>query len=223
MPASTSATVDELIARFIGIAGLEPDIAVLEALRMLDEHVDVPDTTAFVEHAAEILIKLADVSRTKASTVSVDVRSDLLDLARELGSREKPKGADALLAAARLRGELAKIWLLEEEGGVCTEAEMGQLLGGLSHQDVAKRHTQGRLLAIDFGKRGTVYPVWQVREGDVLPGLDRVLAELDTFDPWMQLAFFLNPNDWLGEASPLSELRRGHIERVVAAAATYAA
>jgi hypothetical protein len=46
---------------------------------------------------------------------------------------------------------------------------------------------------------------------------------LDTFDPWMQMAFFLNPDDWLRGASPLSELRRGHIERVVAAAATYAA
>jgi len=37
----------------------------------------------------------------------------------------------------------------------------------------------------------------------------------------MQAAFFLNPNAFLRDQTPLSELRRGQIDSVLAAASVY--
>jgi hypothetical protein len=127
---------------------------------------------------------------------------------------------DADLLAARVRGTRARRWLLTAEGGVGTAAELGRLLG-LTRQSVDNRRRGGRLLALDSGKRGFLYPVWQVEDGRVLPGLEDVLQELSDFDPWMQAGFFLNPNAFLQDESPLSELRRGNVDRVLAAAGVY--
>lgn len=52
----------------------------------------------------------------------------------------------------------------------------------------------------------------------MLPGLEQVLAELDGCDPWTQAGFMLNPNTWLGEATPLAELRSGELGQVLTTA-----
>jgi hypothetical protein len=124
------------------------------------------------------------------------------------------------LAAARLRGLRAQATLLEAEGGALTPTETASLLR-ISRQAVNKRRRAGHLLALPAGRRGFVYPVWQLSHAGALPGLEPVLGGLAGHDPWMQARFFLSPNLRLDGARPLDELRRGNVERVVEVARVY--
>jgi hypothetical protein len=120
------------------------------------------------------------------------------------------------LTPARLRGLRARKQLLEAEGGVVSGRELAAALG-VTRQAVDKRRLAGKLIGIDLGKRGYVYPVWQVD----LEGLDAVLAELADLAPWSQALFMLGTNSWLNGETPLARLRRGEIAEVVAAARLY--
>lgn len=216
---------EETVEQFRVLARQVPEDVVVAAMRVLAVANVDPAKAAFVARATGALVHLAQTSSQRALLDAAGARSDLLVLVRAL---EDPEALLLLaqadpLAEARVRGLLAKRWLLEEEGGVSSAEQFGRLLGGLSRQAIDKRRRQGKLLALEAGKRGFVYPVWQIHDGRTLAGLDRVLAELDDFDPWMQAAFFLNPNSWLSGESPLVQLRTGNVDRVVAAAATYAA
>jgi len=127
---------------------------------------------------------------------------------------------DDPLAAARLRGVAARQDLLAREGGTLRVKEVAELLH-LSRQAVHKRHRAGRLLAIECGRHGAVYPAWQFVPGGVLPGLEEVLRALADHDPWMQLAFFVSENTALESGTPLDALRRNDLPAVLRAARLY--
>jgi len=127
---------------------------------------------------------------------------------------------DDPLAGARLRGLAARQDLLSREGGTLRVQEVAELLR-LSRQAVHKRHLAGRLLAIDCGRHGDVYPAWQFVPGGVLPGLEEVLRVLAGHDPWMQLAFFVSENAALESGTPLEALRRDDLPAVLRAARLY--
>jgi hypothetical protein len=120
------------------------------------------------------------------------------------------------LTGARLRGIEAKRRMLEEEGGSLTSAEAAELLK-VSRQAIDKRRKEGKLLALELGKKGRHYPSWQFE----LRGLEKVLAKLTGMDSWQKLNFFLNPNDALGDRTPLQVLKKGQMEEVLKAAAVY--
>ena len=121
------------------------------------------------------------------------------------------------LAAARLRGIEAKRKLLESEGGVVSSAKAAEILK-LTRQAVDKRRKEGKLLGLELGKRGYLYPSWQFG----LKGLEDVLAALEGQDFWERISFFLNPNDVLEEETPLAVLtKREDIEDVIRAAKAY--
>jgi hypothetical protein len=123
------------------------------------------------------------------------------------------------LAAARLRGLEAKRNLVEAEGGTLTSAEVARKLR-ITRQAVDKRRKEGRLLALELGRKGFRFPAWQLD----LPQADAVLRALEGRDPWEQLTFFLNPSELLGDRSPLQTLRdkRPAMEGVLRAAAAFA-
>jgi len=122
------------------------------------------------------------------------------------------------LAGARLRGLAAKRKLLEAEGGTLSSTQASKLLE-ISRQAVDKRRSEGKLLAIELGKKGYRYPSWQFG----LRGLDKVLAVLRDQDVWGQLSFFLNPSAALHNRTPLEVLQQseGNVSDVVSAAAVY--
>jgi hypothetical protein len=124
------------------------------------------------------------------------------------------------LAGARLRGLVARQDLLAREGGALGVQEVAKLLQ-LSRQAVHKRHRAGRLLAIDCGRHGYLYPAWQFVPGGVLQGLEEVLQTLVDHDPWMQLAFFVSENAALESGTPLDALRRNDLPLVLRAARLY--
>lgn len=124
------------------------------------------------------------------------------------------------LAAARLRGSEQKKQLTREGGGVVNSAEAAQLLG-ITRQGVDRRRTQNRLIGLTQGRRGYAYPLFQFVENTTLRGLEEVLTVLGAGDPWMQLIFFVSPNDRLNGNTPSRELRTGNLEGVLRAASCY--
>jgi hypothetical protein len=124
------------------------------------------------------------------------------------------------LGPARIRGLEARERLLEYGGGTLSAAETARQLR-ISRQAVDKRRRAGRLLGLSVGRRGYAYPSWQFSGTGVLAGLESVLAALKEHDPWMQMGFMLNRNDWLDGGIPLEELLRGRVEAVVDAARAY--
>lgn len=121
------------------------------------------------------------------------------------------------LAAARLRGIEAKRKLLESEGGAVSSAKAAQILK-VTRQAVDKRRKEGKLLGLELGKRGYLYPSWQFG----LKGLEDVLSALEGQDFWGRVSFFLNPNDVLEDETPLGVLTKGgNIDEVIRAAKVY--
>jgi len=128
--------------------------------------------------------------------------------------------AEDPLAAAKFRGLERKRELLEAAGGALSAQGVADLLG-ITRQAVDKRRAQNQLVALTQGKRGYIYPWFQFEDGKTLPGLEEVLQELKSFDPWMQLAFFVNANDRLSGKKPAAALRVGSPEDVLRAARSY--
>jgi hypothetical protein len=219
--ASTRATeVAEHVAVFNELAQKAPESAVLAVLEVLGVAARDELKAPFVARALHALTRLAEVSTRRSLSDAAGAASDTMVLLEAL---DKPDvlaatGEGDPLAEARIRGVLAQDWLLNQEGGTCSAEELGQLLGQITRQAVDNRRKSGKLLALDLGKHGYGYPAWQVHRGRVLPGLDRVIAELDECDPWTQVGFMLSPNSWLNGETPLAELRRGEVDRVVATA-----
>lgn len=130
--------------------------------------------------------------------------------------------AEDPLAEARLRGrEIAKRMLAREGGHGTIKTAMKYL--DMSKEGVEKRRRKGNLIAIDLGKKGLLYPVWQFKQtGGVLDGLEQVLAKLRErgCTGWSTLAFFLNPHISFdgNETTPLEALQAGRIDEVLGAA-----
>lgn len=119
------------------------------------------------------------------------------------------------LAEARLRGLRMKHELLQREGGIFGAKQMSEALG-ISRQAVHKRVQAKTLFALRTTRHGHAFPVWQLVDGKVLPGLSEVLRALHpTIDSWMALAFFLNVHSALGGRTPLDALRAGDTEEVL--------
>ena len=116
----------------------------------------------------------------------------------------------------RMRGAIARRALLEQDGGVLSPSNVGELLG-ISRQAVGLRRNTGKLLGVE-GNRGYVYPAWQFEGNDVLKGFVEVLELLRDEDPWTQFLFFLSHDDAIGGKRPIDLLRAGKTDQVRRAA-----
>ncbi len=222
-----TAGASEYVAAFSVLAHEAPEstvVAVLGALELAAK--DKNGVTAvFVTRALHALTRLAEVSTKNSLSEAAAAACDSMVLLEALDKPEAlaKMGNGDPLVEAHIRGVLAQRALLDAEGGICSAEQIGELLGQLTRQAVDKRRKNGKLIALNMGRHGYAYPVWQIHNGDVLPGLEQVIAELGECDSWTQVGFMLSPNSWLGGATPLAELRRGEVERVVATAGMFAA
>jgi len=128
--------------------------------------------------------------------------------------------ADDPFIAAKFRGLKRKKQMLETAGGTLTSEQVAEVLG-ISRQAVDKRRLSNQLLALTQGKRGYSYPSFQFDDGRTIPGLEEVLGELKSLDPWMQMVFFTNPHERLGVKTPIERLQKGSIEDVKSIAVEY--
>jgi len=143
-----------------------------------------------------------------------------LNLAEDPPPTPQEESTDILLARARERGRNAQAYLLTAERGTLSKDEVAQRLL-LSLEEVEERRSTGRLIGLRSEKDSYVYPAWQFDPDGMLPGLEDVLSDLRKHDPWMQAHFFLSGDLRLNSETPLTELRRGHIEAVRRAARAY--
>lgn len=175
----------------------------------------------FFARALNVLEKIAD------SQSVVDVASASSDYEVLLRALQSPESLELLiksdpLAVAKLRGLEIKKQLIEAQGGCISSSEVGKILG-ISRQAVDKRRRLGKLIAIAMGKGNYIYPVWQFSEtGKTIEGLEEVLIALQELDSWMQIAWMLDPNVRLQEQTPLEQLRKGNINRVIESAIAFA-
>lgn len=182
-----------------------------------------PVQAAFVARVLNALARLTAELDERSLGNASGATSDYEALLQALGD---PQALVALrrddpLAPARLRGLHSRERLLEAEGGFISAEDVAALLH-ITRQAVDKRRRTGRLIGINTGRHGYAYPLFQFdHQGGTLSGLEAVLGELKGHDPWMQLAFFLNPNSRLQGETPLAELRRGHVDKVLSAARAY--
>jgi hypothetical protein len=121
------------------------------------------------------------------------------------------------LWAAKLRGR-EQLKQLEMAGGGVASSEQAATLLGITRQAVDKRRSQNQLIGLTQGRRGYSYPRFQFVGSSTLRGLEDVLKVLGAGDPWMQLAFFVNPNDRLNGRTPEKELLEGKVDAVLRAA-----
>lgn len=215
-------TVRPADARPLGNGGADASRRAAEAAAGLVRLSTRPTRAAFLARSMNALARL---TRDGDDGLLGDAAGAPSDFAVLLRALEQPTALAALrhddpLAPARLRGLRAGHELLEADGGPLTATQAAALLG-LSRQAVDKRRRAGRLIGLRVGRRGYAYPAWQFARGATLPGLEDVLADLRGHDPWMQVAFMLNGNTWLGGAAPMAELRRGRETEVRAAARRY--
>lgn len=176
----------------------------------------------FLQYVLESAVAVSREAKITADA-NLDERQKGFEAMVEVFTR--PEALKALaptdpLAAARFKGAQVKHELLYGDWQPLTSEEVALLLH-LTRQAVDKRRSKGQLLGVSLGRRGYLYPVWQFQAGQVLPGLERVLASLKDYDPWTQLMFLKTGDVRLDSATPLERLQAGDIDAVVWAAECY--
>ena len=150
--------------------------------------------------------------------------ASLITVLRAVAESEAPAEPDSATAfnLAKLRSAGTEDSLLAAEGGAVSDAGFGALLG-VSRTSIHNYRKQGKVMALPRGERNWLYPVWQVQEGSLLPGLAEVLAELRgrTYSAQGTALFFMTPAGALDEQRPLDLLRRGKVDEVKRFARTY--
>jgi hypothetical protein len=192
----------------------------LERVRLTVEK-EGPLVRALLQRSIIAVLRFADLSESsieKATTAP----TDLAVLVRALSSGELLDELRAVepLAPAFIRGIQAQRRLLDEHGGTLSAAQIGEILG-ITPQAVDKRRRSRTLLALNMGRHGYRYPVWQFTKSGALPGMKDVLQALQPHDEWMQIAFFVSKNPRLGNETPIDMLKAGELKKVVDAASAY--
>lgn len=130
------------------------------------------------------------------------------------------------LSHALSRGLSVREKMATEEGGNISADEAAQELG-VSKQSVLNLYHAGKVLAWRTEKQGALrFPVWQFSEHRRLPGLEEVLARLNTgaiLDDWGKIGFFLQSHGMLNNRRPLDLLRESKLGPVLKAAEAYVA
>jgi hypothetical protein len=125
---------------------------------------------------------------------------------------------DNAFELAHLRGNIAKIELLEKAGPMLTAAEAAEALN-VSRQAVHKRIQSGSLFGMMYKGESRI-PAWQIREGEVVPGIAKVLKNLDTTD-WGKMLFLHSENMQLAGRKPMDLILEGDADSVAEVAALF--
>ncbi len=191
-------------------------------LEALSEMTKPTARSKFLQYVLEAAVA---VSREAKITADADLDEHQKGFEGMVEVFTRPEALKALaptdpLAAARFKGVQVKHELLYGDGQPLTSEEVASLLH-LTRQAVDKRRSKGQLLGVSLGRRGYLYPAWQFQAGQVLPGLERVLASLKDYDSWTQLMFLKTGDVRLDGATPLERLQAGDIDAVVWVAECY--
>jgi hypothetical protein len=119
---------------------------------------------------------------------------------------------------AKKRGETAKLDILNQVGPVLTLQQAADLLG-VSRQAVHRRLQKQSLFGIKY-KEEIRIPEWQIRDGEVVPGIGEVLKNLETTD-WGKLLFLHTENMQLEGRKPKDLILEGKTDLIARLAAEF--
>lgn len=168
-----------------------------------------PLREAFRRRALGAVERMAREASPEALAEALAAPSDTGAVARALTEQAATDALRRLepLAGAIARGAAVRTQLAEAAGGMLSADDAGKALG-ISRQAVDKRRAAGKLLAVRV--RGDWhYPSAQFRDGEVLPGVEEIIAGMPDASAWSVLDFLLTPDDALDGRSPLAALRAG--------------
>jgi TIR domain len=172
--------------------------------------------TAF-EAAAEVMTKaLAEEKGPSKSAILLTFLNHWENFLE--GVADKKFSVDHALDVARLRGEVGKFELLEKAEPMFTIDQVAEVLNR-SRQAVHKRLQSGSLFGM-MRKGEFRIPAWQIREGEVVPGIAKVLKNLDTTD-WGKMLFFHSENMQLEGRRPMDLILEGDADSVAEVAALF--
>jgi hypothetical protein len=161
---------------------------------------------ALVAHPTALTSALA----ATASTVAIE-RSEVGEL-ETIGSSEP-----ALVSRSEAGRRLAVRTKAQAERGLLSSDELAARAGLKTRQSVHDWLKKGRVIGWQGAKRGYVFPAGQLDgRGRPLRGIERVVARFpDGYAAW---GWLITPLAALDGASPLSLLKQGRVEPVIAAA-----
>lgn len=111
----------------------------------------------------------------------------------------------ARMNQARLRG-LTRMVELRKAAEPCLETGQVCELLGVSRETIRKKVDRKQLLALPKGG-DRVFPAFQFKEGDVVPGFREVLEALDTDSPFVALSFLLSQSPDFGNQTAIGALQ----------------
>ncbi|HEY3860573.1 MAG TPA: helix-turn-helix domain-containing protein [Verrucomicrobiae bacterium] len=123
------------------------------------------------------------------------------------------------LLNARVRG-LERMTALRKAAEPVLDTGQVCALLGLSRETIRKKVDRKQLLALPKGG-DRVFPAFQFKDGDVLPGMAGALAALDSDSPFVALSFLLSKSPAFGGKSACQLLQRGEVEPVMAEARSF--
>lgn len=178
--------------------------------------VAAPDSLreAFRRRAVGAIERMAREASLESLADAMAAATDTGTVARALAEQAATDALQRLepLAGAIARGAEVRAGLAEAAGGMLSADEVGKALG-ISRQAVDKRRTAGKLLAVRV--RGDWhYPAIQFHDGEVLPGIEAVVAGMPEASPWSVLDFLLAPDGALDGRSPIAALQAGDLTPV---------
>jgi len=100
--------------------------------------------------------------------------------------------------------------LKQAEGGALNQVEMAERLG-VTVDALQVWTAERQVVAWEDGAKTFRYPVWQLGNHGLMPGIRECLAELSSSDKWAIMRFFLTPSEQLGNRTPLALVRNGQI------------
>jgi CRP-like cAMP-binding protein len=166
---------------------------------------------AFRQRAGHAIDHLARSATVAALTEALAASTDFGAVARALRDPNAFPAALSLdpMTDALARGAVEREHLAIKAKGLLSAEDAGRALGGISRQAVDKRRRGRQLLGIKVASDWR-YPAAQIgSDGEVIPGLAKMLEDLADLSPWAILDFLLAEDAALGGASPLGALREG--------------
>jgi len=119
----------------------------------------------------------------------------------------------ARLNQARLRG-LARMVELRKAAEPCLETGQVCELLGVSRETIRKKVDRKQLLALPKGG-DRVFPAFQFKDGDIVPGIRDVLEALDTDSPFVVLSFLLSRSPDFGDHTAVEALQSKYQATVI--------
>lgn len=117
------------------------------------------------------------------------------------------------LNEARLCG-LTRMAGLRKEAEPCLETGQVCELLGVSRETIRKKVDRQQLLALPKGG-DRVFPAFQFKDGNIVPGLGEVLAALDTDSAFVALSFLLSKSPHFSNRTAMEALQAGEAEDVI--------